>query len=106
MSSSMAHKGFIGVAILLAGFYAFMGVGTLVGMQDYYEVARYTGLIPLAFASTVAAGLLFHLRWRLPGQIVMMVGAFPPAVMYLWTIVTPLLAVLMVALWLCSRRQA
>jgi hypothetical protein len=105
MGTSLANKGFIAIAILLAGFYALLGFGMLVrwGIGDTPEAVRQQRFM-LAFAATVAVGLGLHLRWRLPGQVVMMASAIPPAMLYLWTIVAPLLAVLMVYLWLRSRR--
>lgn len=105
MNSSMAHKGFIASGVLLAGVTAFLGAVTLLGTGNQSEATRHTaGLITLAFMAVVVVGLWLHLRWRLPGQIVMMAGAIPPAALWAWTIVTPLLAVMMVALWLWSRR--
>ena len=93
-----AWKRFLSIGTILAAFYLFLGLGTLLGRDDPYGVVRLNGLIPVGFAALTAAGL--WLCWMRPriGVVLALLGAIPAAAMTVWSLFTPVLAAALLVL--------
>ena len=102
MNSPMVPKAFIGIAALQAAFYLAFAVGLFLGMED--DVNRLNGLIPLGIVAAIAVGLWLHRERPVPGGILALVAVVFAGVLTFWTIFTPILAVLTLALWFASWR--
>ncbi len=105
MTISLAHKGFLGAAFVLAGIYGFFGVGALFGHDDG-DVNLAGGLTAVSVAAAIVAGIFMSMRWPVAGGALVVVFTVPLAVFVWWFFfIPPALALLIVVLGVVALRQ-
>jgi len=103
VNAATARRAFIGVAALLAVIYSAFGLMVLAGGGGE-DTDNAWGLAGLAAAALIAAGLWIERRSPLRGTILVAVGAIPLAVLTFWSVLTPVLAGLIIIFWLIWNR--
>lgn len=110
MNTSVARKGFIGVAMVLAALSVSLGVGNHLAADDSWVIQNIGRTRAVIMAITpailIVTGLVINLRWRLLGGGMALVGTVALAVLMLWTILIPILAALAVVLWAIAYRSS
>ncbi len=103
MNQAVVQKGFLGLAVLLALFYIVIGVGYQAS-GDFDSVGERVawGLAGFLAGALILAGLLMSKRSPRLGLSLLVLGAVPPAVAFWWTIVLPIVALLVA--WFGVRR--
>lgn len=100
MSAPLAERGFLGIGLLLAALSLALAAANLFAADDVWVVEKLgrigavtIGLIP---ALVILAGLGLRTRSPATGLALTFVGAIGFAIMMWWTILVPLLALLLV----------
>lgn len=109
VNASVAHKGFIGVALVFAALSVTLVLSNALAADDAWVIGEYgrsvAVLIGIGPAVTILGGLLASFRAPIVGGIAVSVGAVALAVLLSWTIVVPVLTLVLVSLCLVLVRQ-
>ena len=113
VNTSLAQRGFVGIAALMAVLYVALGLSNAFVNQEPSFVSRFGefwggvlgSLIGFVPAVMIVIGLRAQRRSPLLGGILVLIGAAPLAVGMYWTVVGPVLAVLLVILWASRMRR-
>lgn len=104
MTATRAEKGLAAAAVLLAAFYAVIGLLVWAGVGDPGSYPRPAwGLVGLLAGALILLGLRANKQSPFLGAALMFVGAVPLAVLFAWGIIPAVLAGLMVLFWARAR---
>ena len=100
VSAATAHKGFIAIAAMMAALSLAVAVSNSLAADDNWVIENMgrtpSIILMLIPAVIILAGLAAGLRSPSVGRILVFVGAAAVAVLWLWTIVVPALALLLI----------
>jgi shikimate kinase len=103
MEPLLARKGFVLVALIMAALLVALGIHNAFfnPASDAAQLgAFWAAMIGFGPAGVILVGLGAQRRWPAIGDGLVLVGAVPLGLLMWWTIVGPVLALMLVALWL------
>ncbi len=96
MNGSIAQKGLLGLAVLLAAFYATLGVYILFDEDTSLStiVSAVVAVLYFAGGAMILAGLRLSKQAPWLGGALLVVGALPLGLFVFWMVIPPVVAVL------------